>query len=506
MSDLKRQHVIVIFLNTWDYLQYFLFWILGIVGIKYISAEKSVEPEKSSFLTIMLIVLAGWQVIHNILDWYFFRYSVTADGTFLLRRGIIFKKTSSVSRDRVQSIELKASAIQNIFGFTSLKVQTAGGGTSAEVHLPILPLKEAEAIRQIVSKNHSTTSAHSDALTAERPQGEESNILFKQPFQHILISGLLSMPLRGLLLFYAVFHQALPDEFIVKTAGKIYSLCSEQTLGALLIGGSAFLLLNWIISTTFQVVRYAGLTVRDDGKNIVVSYGLLSKVSQQCQRQRVQIVSRKNSAIQKYFGLGDLSIQVATAAAGAKGDLEIPIALSMPVTSFSQIVERLQIPIVYHGSIEDSGEHLPLRALPTYIFKDLVYGAFWVLFGWWIVNDELLSDPLIALPAVLLFTLSGIIRWKNVRYLISDSQVLIREGMWNLKTHIFPLKKMVTLKISQNPIQHFRSLCSLYFSNAGTSKALRISGVDVGRGRLLFNRIALPLLNSEKNCTGGHFT
>lgn len=122
---------------------------------------------------ILILIIIG--EIYARLSYNCWAYEFT-DTNLKLERGIIWKRYSNIPYERVQNVDIRRGILAQIFGFSSVLVQTAGysapmttgglghAGMSAEGFIPAVSAKEAEQIRDFLMRKISKGSTAKQGL------------------------------------------------------------------------------------------------------------------------------------------------------------------------------------------------------------------------------------------------------------------------------------------------------------------------------------------------------
>jgi putative membrane protein len=103
----------------------------------------------SQFLPLVPIALA---TVFGVLQWWRFTYTLDLEGRRLVvDEGVLTRKQRIVPLDRIQQVELISKLRHRILGVTVLRVDTAGGGGSAEVDLSVVSVAEAARLREVLA-------------------------------------------------------------------------------------------------------------------------------------------------------------------------------------------------------------------------------------------------------------------------------------------------------------------------------------------------------------------
>ena len=93
-------------------------------------------------LALGALILLAWSA----LEW--LRRTYTLEGGALrLEEGVLSRQLRAVPFDRIQQVDLVRKPLHRLLGVATLRVETAGGSSRAEVHLDVVTLAEAQALR-----------------------------------------------------------------------------------------------------------------------------------------------------------------------------------------------------------------------------------------------------------------------------------------------------------------------------------------------------------------------
>lgn len=143
----------------------FLAIFIGIFWVATISESEGNFPFSNVFAILSITTIVALTLIIAIIEAYarlsyrFWAYEFT-DTQLRIERGIIWKKYSNIPYERVQNIDITRGIIARLCNFSTVNIQTAGfsvpvgnqPGAHAEGHIPAVPVKEAEEIRNFVIK------------------------------------------------------------------------------------------------------------------------------------------------------------------------------------------------------------------------------------------------------------------------------------------------------------------------------------------------------------------
>jgi len=77
------------------------------------------------------------------------------------KKGVVFHKTVSLPYNRIQHVEVESSPLERVYGLTTLKFFTAGGG-SADMKIPALTNEASTKLRAYIIKKAGAKDAKGD--------------------------------------------------------------------------------------------------------------------------------------------------------------------------------------------------------------------------------------------------------------------------------------------------------------------------------------------------------
>src|SRR5512132_3269716 len=118
------------------------------------------------------LVLLAW----SSLEWLRRTYALEG-GALRLEEGVLARKLRAVPFDRIQQVDLVRRPLHRLLGVATLRVETAGGGSAAEVDLDVVTLPEAQALRaSLLRAKASLADAPAGQGAAGRPAGDPAGV------------------------------------------------------------------------------------------------------------------------------------------------------------------------------------------------------------------------------------------------------------------------------------------------------------------------------------------
>src|SRR4029453_9193279 len=93
-------------------------------------------------LALGALVLLAWST----LEWLRRTYALEG-GALRLEEGVLARKLRAVPFDRIQQVDLVRKPLHRLLAVGTPRVETAGGGTAAEVDLDVVTLEEERSLR-----------------------------------------------------------------------------------------------------------------------------------------------------------------------------------------------------------------------------------------------------------------------------------------------------------------------------------------------------------------------
>ncbi|WP_440895049.1 PH domain-containing protein [Amphibacillus sp. Q70] len=264
--------------------QYFIYTIFGIVAL------------------IILITIFSW------LKWLRFTYSVHEDA-LRIEHGIFIRKNRTISKHRIQSINLNQNILHRLLGLTGVQVETAGSDMEVDAHLIALKRTEAEQLRQDLKvsngENDRDESYDYDyALEQRLPRYEAS---YKRLFIFGTTSGGFGLIATLFIFIFSEVEAFIPERFLDQTTDWIIT----QAVGTLIVLSILVLSVIWLIGVIGSVIKYGDFTIVRYEQELYITRGLWEKKQLTIPLQRIQAVGVKQNFLRLPFKVGSLFVVIA---------------------------------------------------------------------------------------------------------------------------------------------------------------------------------------------------
>ncbi|UCF18714.1 MAG: PH domain-containing protein [Gemmatimonadota bacterium] len=438
------------------------------------------------FVLAIMGLIAAWITLAYLR----FRYRLSEESLIILH-GVFIRKRRVIPRSRIQNVDLRAGVLQQIFGTTTARIETAGGQTT-EAILHVVSRSEGARLRKelvALSRRAPPTAVGEAARVAavSGPPFEPTETLAEASRQpqmvyrvtplQLVIAGatsnraglLVGALLGGDFLFDFVptdwlLRRVLPPElFDPETAMNGMLQIAQRDLQAFLLGlgmlVAFFGLAGWAISVLTSVVRYFDFSFTQSGGELKVSYGLLTRREKGFRRSRIQNVQIEESLLRRWLGFASLHSQ--TAGYGQMKADERMETLT-PITRASELAPHLEaaFPGFRWEEVEWRPSH-PRARRRLFVRRALV-----------ILVATLLLAPVSSWALLLLLAMVpawflAAAHYRHLGHARLGEYILVREGLWNRRTHIVPVRKIQALYFRQSPFQRRLDLGTLTLETAG---------------------------------------
>lgn len=445
MSDLRRQHPLLVLLDTGRGLISNLSFALIIA----ISLPDSIFGGFVGNAIVALLVMFGLSTLFNFLRWYFFLYRYE-EGMVHIRQGVLFKRERTIKRDRVQSMNTNANVLQQAFGLVTLQIKTAGVSVDAEVNLRAVSKNEAESIKAHLYSN----GVRSESEPVEVPRASRF-LQGRDIWLAALTSGRFMVLFSVVALIYAQVFEYIPQSYLDQAVESLSTIPLMVGIGI----AAGLFLLSWALSAIVFVIQFANFSVRRFEDRLEISWGVLKKSHAIVKLHRLQAVVVQQGPLRQPFGLCTMLVEVAGGGAKEQERISLlhPLIRRKEVEGFLRdILPEYHLPL---GSVV-----LPKRAMRRYLFRSTVpvaafIGTIITAFYFWGLPYSWIS-LLLLIPALSL----GLSRYRNGSISVEDDQVTLRFRYVSLVQVLIKRSHIQSLSLSANLFQRIGKLRTVQLS------------------------------------------
>lgn len=468
----------------------------------------------------LLVLLLGV----SYLQWKRFGFWLEQD-RIVIRSGLLFRGEKTIYYSRIHSVNVEQPLIQRLLGIAQLKIETPGGGDKSDGILHALSVSEANVIKEqlrafaegasrkkdealaadgdvagIADEDSRSTAVGGDragvearqaAMAGDTAAGNKAEVaqvsagtgtpvitgqsgsaapgessvtlgpgqLFKAAATSLNF-GLALAFIGGLYSFADDFLELLlPDRFfqhlIEDSRSLMPSVLFIMFIAVLVIG------LTWALSIGLFILKFSGFTMRRDGQQVSISYGLLEKKSYVFDPKNVQAVIVNESLLRQWIGFAEVRLQIVSS------DKQEQLMLH-PFVAFKDI-DSLLARFVPGMRLFDPAELAasPRRALIYYLRIPYIISVaicaacvgFFGTAGIW----SLFLLPLIHIWSQACHRAAGV--------LLKEGQLTLRKRFIGRTTYGLRKARIVALKVKNTNAQRNKELTSLSVHVLGSGSA-----------------------------------
>lgn len=402
-----------------------------------------------------LVVLAGSGVLVALARYLSLRYWVDA-GTLVIRSGLVSRQVRSIPLDKIQNVELRQNAIQQLADVVDFRIETAAG-PEAEAHLAVLSRAAARRLK-------------AELLAGRRPEaGAEQApapvVVWQARLEDLFILGATSNragailgAVAGLALFVG---RELPQYFERLQHGLAGIVGVVSPVLAAMVLAAATLVLGWLLSIGLTVVGHFGFTVtREPDGRLRRRYGLLSRFETVVNPARIQLLRIGASWLRRRLGFWEVAAHTAGTALEMQGSgtaLLCPLLKKDDIHAFCvRLLPGLDLEAVEWRPVSRAA----LRR--GFIRYALLLSAL-------AIAAAPLSRAGAALglvPALLLAWLIARLRYGVLAWSRRAGHVLARTGVLHRQVTIVPESKIQWVGLVQSPFQRRLGIASMTVATA----------------------------------------
>jgi putative membrane protein len=410
---------------------------------------------------------------------------------FVLKEGILKKKNTSISFDRIQNVNFKQNLIQQLINVYEVNIETAGS-KDTEIAIKALTIDKAEALKKELLQVKSTV---------EVVEREQLKPLLKINFKELLKVSLTENHLQNLMVFaalvFGVFQQ-LNDVFKGFNSENVLDNYTDVNPGD--IFNSLFLfvilfLLLIIVGVLSSFVRillfHFNLTLFIREESFDITQGLLTKKSIILSKGKVQSIIVSTNPIKKKLGISFITFKQAVSGKVKKQQHKLIRIIGCKAEQIKTIKELL-----YVNDSNESERYVPNK---YFIFRMYFRSSIGLL----LVNSIILfliQDPNLLWVNLLFIPLTLLLiqmKYKKAFYQFNEELLIVGEG--RVETHLtyLPFFKVQNIKIKQTIFQKRKNVVNLILQTA--SGKIRIPCIEKERAIKLYNYILYKIESNKES-------
>lgn len=409
-----------------------------------------------------VVVLAAGGV--GFVSWYFTRF-VIDDEELRIETGALFKQSTKVPFERLQSVDIIQPLAARLFGLAELRLEAGAGGSG--IKLRYLRQSEASRLRDyLLTRAHGTAASIADARQ-------------EAPASRLTDLGRADRPLVTVSPQRLIGSFLLSTEWLLTAAFAVIVLIVSAVGAAVALTGLIPVAVSLFSQVGNRVVAMFNFTLAESARGLRITRGLTNLTSQSVPIDRIQGIKITQPMLWRPLGWYRVDVDILGYGGADTDEASAGSSALLPVATADQV--RLALDYVLPGVDLD---RVPMIRPPR--------RAAWVRpFDYWTLRSGL------------------------------DDRVLVTERGWlNHERHVVPHAKSQSVRLWQGPLQRRLGLADVHVDTprgpvnaiarqmeARAARALVLSQLDRARTarRAELARAALPIEQVREAAILDHF-
>jgi putative membrane protein len=455
---------------------------------------------------VIALVVGSLLLVEPVLRYLTFRYRFD-EHDLVIRDGVLFKTERHIPYDRIQNVDALQSLVHRVFGVVSVNIQT-GSGAGAEASLSAISMRALEEIRSRVfagaraAGGMEAAAAEPRSLTESPESGRTIGAL--RPAE-LMLAGLIES--RGLFVvatILAYLSQAWESDFVQRITGWMpwlgdwaqrtaeSSVQGASVVALGVIGTAAFLVLLLVLrvlSAIWSVVRLYGFRVTQNGGDLRVEYGLLTRVVTTIPMRRIQYVVVDESLLHRLFGRAAVRVTTAgggTATEGASAGRGVErqwLAPILPRADVDALVALVQPGVALDAPLHAAHPRGFRRAITVDTAVVAVLSVTLVPFlGWWALAVFGVLEARALIHARLLL--------RHLGWATTPTSVIFRGGSVRRYTASARFSRLQTVTYDESPFDRRTGMATVRVDTAGAGAHLTMRYLPEADARALHTMLS----------------
>lgn len=239
-----------------------------------------------------------------------FRYRLSADG-IEIREGVFTRRHRTIAINRISHVNTHQNALARMMGVVRLEIETEDGGVS-QASFSALSLSAAEQIRQHIGN--------------VGPSRRDERIIYWASLRDRVLAGATTLQIGGVLAIGLLTWRysrrigveespepGAPRAFlsdVITFLNELFdTISASQSL--IILSIVICLLTLWVFSIVVSIVRWYGFRVIEQGDELHLESGALSRSRLTIVRDRIQAIEVRASLLRNLLGLKQIALVTA---------------------------------------------------------------------------------------------------------------------------------------------------------------------------------------------------
>ena len=484
----KKAFWLVLAKSFWS--NFKIFW--GVFALFLFRKTNNSDDKLQVFLVFLAIflVISVFIFIFQYVKYKYFSYQIIGD-ELIIREGWLNKSETIVKFDKIYEVHLNQKFIHKLVGLYKVDIDTAGSD-EVEISINGVDYHKALVIKDILTEKQIFSKVEKDIVTDENLEVNENFTSLKISILTLFKIGITRNYLYTLSLMFAFSYQIIDfvtDTFYEKRSDFIDQLSGFSNANSTVFSWVIFLFILIVFVVIFNLIRtlltYYNYEIQIKNNRLLASYGFINSHIIAVPPKKVQMIHFQQNYFQKLMNLFEVKIvQIFSKqkSDGGVGGLSIPGVNHKEMNNLFRFIydKDLEILTVFH---RPSFRKVFIRMMYLlFVFICLVLVMYLI---------DILKFIWILIAIFFTIFLLLYISYRNEKLFIKDDFIILKSGIWDLKTTYLQINRIQKLTLKQSYFQKRRNLASIKLSTA--SESLRLNFYDEKLLKRLANTIVFKI-------------
>lgn len=433
-------------------------------------------------------------------------YTLTAT-ELRIREGLLERQERRIPLDRIQDLGFESTILRRALGLAVVLVETASG-RGVEARLDALSRASADHLREVLLlartriaggdpiaiATGSSPAADPDAPPPPPARPEPEWVVHRATTGALLLRGITDLRLGAFALtgfaalqFADQFGLAARLAGVARSARDWLSQFPPLVTGAILFGLLLVVMLIGVITATLgNLVQFHAFTLTLRGNVLQRRFGLLTTRQKTLPRARIQRVTVEQPWLRRLLGV---AVTKADSAGGSRSDGEDTTGGWDVVVPLAKMTDtEALLPALLPGIEQETFGWQ--RGSPKLIVRTALQGVVLAAVAVPLLWPQTGPVALLALLLIPLWTLLGVLVWRNLGYALGHEFLCLRHGVIGRTSAYLPTAKVQAVVVRQSPLAQLLGLAELTVFVAGGSPT-RLPDLVLADARALRGEIAM---------------
>lgn len=448
MYEPKRLHPAAMIVSVINTIRQTIFGLLPLIII-------AVNTDKWIYVLLGIAVLLMLIIVSSVLTWFRYTYTLEED-QIRIEQGIIVRKKRTISKHRIQSIDLSQNIVHRIFGLTKVQIETAGNDQKIDAALHAVTMEEGRRIHDQLKYTQQQQAVDVINEDFDEPIEEKIYPTKKISTTALLIAGSTSggfgVVLGLVALVFSQIQSFIPEQFYDSATTWLVS----QAVQVLIVLVVLALIIVWCVGVLFTVIQNWDFTIKRYDKELFITKGLLEKKQTTIPLRRIQAVGIHENIVRQPLGFATVYVEIASGEVYNNNSTAEMHTVIFPLIKKKDVRAFLEELLPEYKQPEQELTKLPKKAIPYYLLRISllpIIAAIVVA----IVSPKFVFIPLII--TVIAFLL-GWMQYKTTGFTITGDQLTLQTRMMNKDTVFVLHQRLQSFQKKQHFLHRKQQLAS----------------------------------------------